>query len=57
MKIKHRYTRFGFSGFLLMLGLFVSAFILIYIADIIIIALKQKKRPDTVWKSELLLDR
>ena len=48
MKIKHRYTRFGFSGFLLMLGLFVSAFILIYIADIIIIELKQKKRPDTV---------
>ncbi|MBP1566263.1 MAG: ABC transporter permease [Oscillospiraceae bacterium] len=42
MKIKHRYTRFGFSGFLLMLGLFVSAFILIYIADIIIIELKQK---------------
>lgn len=42
MKLKQKYTRFGFTGFLMMLGLFVSAFILIYIADIIIIELKQK---------------
>ncbi len=42
MKIINKYTKFGFSGILLMIGLFIASFVLLYAADVAVMLLKEK---------------